>query len=170
MNNEWAEPEGIVEEPTYRVLYKIRESDGKVHTHRTQHRKDVITGTFYMELAGTDQYFADGINKLIQEACQYFYEDDWKPMEGVPDIVISDEEVRERIRRISLGENVREARRTSRKHYPLDDLPFEQQRALIERIEKYKQEWAFEIIGTEEIPEKERGKYTPGYPFTQVYP
>ena len=57
--------------------------------------------------------------------------------------------MRERIARLEQGENVREAERTGLEYYPLAELPFDQQRALVERIEDHKQRWAFEILGEE---------------------
>lgn len=104
---------------------------------------------WHYELAEADQWFANSITALIQAACDYFHasDDDYEPMQGVEGIVISDEAVIERIRRIDLGENFREADRTNRKRYPLQELPFEQQRALVEQIEALKQFVGFEFVG-----------------------
>jgi len=74
---------------------------------------------------------------------------EYAPIDGVEHIRIRDEEVSARIARLEQGENVREAERTSLEYYPIAELPFDQQRALIERIEKHKQRWQFEIIGEE---------------------
>ena len=57
--------------------------------------------------------------------------------------------MRERIARLEQGENVRESERTGLEYYPLAELPFDQQRALVERIEDHKQRWAFAILGEE---------------------
>ena len=38
-------------------------------------------------------------------------------------------------------------------HYPLTELPFERQRALVELIEAVKERWQFEVIGEVEQAE-----------------
>lgn len=109
---------------------------------------------WFHALAPQDQLFADRYADLLQQAATYFYspEEIYQPMAGVPDVVVSDDDVRERIRRIDGGENTREAvryRGSDEARYPFCDLPFEQQRALIEQIESLKREWSFELLGVD---------------------
>ena len=91
--------------------------------------------------------------RLLQAAAFFYAPDDvYRPLDGVPDIAISDEDVRERIRRIDGGENTREATRyrgSPEARYPFGKLPFDQQRALIEQIEAFKREWQFELLGAD---------------------
>lgn len=168
MENTWAEPEGYPQAPP-RVRYRIRApkagSDGLIPSDRFENRVtsiayDGVVKAHFHSLAPFDQHFADKITDLVQKACSYFYADEWEPLEGSDEVRISDEEVRTRIDRLNRGENFREAARLSRSsaspkklHYPLDELPWDQQRALIERIEALKAEWGFEIIGEEEAAE-----------------
>ena len=108
---------------------------------------------YFHSLAAFDQQFADELVDIIQAASAFFYAPDgeYEPIEGVEGVRLTDDEVRERIARLEQGENVREAERTGLEYYPLAELPFDQQRALIERIEVHKEQWAFEIVG-EEVP------------------
>jgi hypothetical protein len=108
---------------------------------------------YYHSLHVEDQPFADAIVALVQQACAYFFatDDAYEPLAGVGDVVVSDGEVRARIERLDGGENTREAARTRLSRYPLTDLPFDQQRALVEQIEVLKREWQFEILGPVEI-------------------
>lgn len=149
MDNKWAEPEGYIDFPAP-IYYLIRDHD-KVVKHHTIPQKDYTTGTVFHALHSDDQFIADRVTELIQRACHYFYKPDGEyfPMEGVPEVVISDTAVRERIRRINKGENTREAQRVGQAFYDLETLPFKEQRALIEQIEKLKKDWAFEILGEE---------------------
>lgn len=85
----------------------------------------------------------------ISDDCRVLgmWEHDYRPH------AVSDDEVRERIHRLDKGENTREAERTSKRSYPISELPWDQQRALIEQVERLKRKWAFEIIGeVEESP------------------
>lgn len=74
-------------------------------------------------------------------------EADERPEHPYRATVLTDDEVRTRIDRINQGENTREAERSKLKFYPLDELPFETQRALIERIEECKRAHSFRILG-----------------------
>ena len=96
---------------------------------------------WFHALAPQDQLFADRYADLLQQAATYLYAPDaiYEPLEGVRDVVVSDDDVRERIRRIDGGENTREAvryRGSDEARYPFGDLPFDQQRALVERIDE----------------------------------
>lgn len=158
MENRWADPDGYESKDLPRVRYRIRGATGKVEQRVTSITYDSKFRRYWHCLAPMDQHFADTISDLIQRACGYFYQDDddWVPLQGVPEIFVSDEEIRSRIDRLNRGENTREAVRTSQEHYPLDELPWYQQRALIEQIEALKAEWAFEILGEEEQREQPR--------------
>lgn len=160
MGNEWADPAGYAEQPkpiAYRIL-----DHGIMRERRTQPAYDGPRKRWFHALAPEDQRFADSIAGIVQEACRYFYADDWTPMPGDDTVVVSDDEVRERIHRLNKGENEREPERVRMYKgpkdaaYPLDRLPWATQRALIERIEAYKQAYQFEFIGpTEPAPERE---------------
>ena len=150
MENRWADPTGYDAEPT-RVRYHIKDASGTVVEHITSVAYDSKRQRYFHSLAAFDQQFADELVDIIQSACAYFYAPDgeYEPIMGVAEIRISDDEVSTRIARLEQGENVREAERTSLEYYPLAELPFDQQRALVERIEDHKQRWAFEILGEE---------------------
>jgi len=154
LQNQWAEPEGYETRPPA-VRYRIRSTRGKIEEHRTVPTQDPHIGDrWFHALAPQDQLFADRYADLLQQAATYFYAPDelYQPLEGVPDVVISDDEVRDRIRRIDGGENTREATRyrgTAEARYPFAELPFEQQRALVEHIEALKREWSFELLGAD---------------------
>ena len=113
---------------------------------------------YYHSLAPHDQGFADALVELIQQACGYFSADDegYEPLEGVSQARVTDDEVAARIARLEQGENVREAERTSKRFYPLSELPRDQQRALVQQIAALKQRWAFEILGEAEPPDAAR--------------
>lgn len=121
----------------------------------TARAQDPVNKRWYHSLHADDQGYAYVITNLVQEAATYFFASDeaYIPIEGVDGIIISDEEVVERIHRLTYGENEREARRTARANqrdrefFLFDTLPFDQQRALIERIEAKKLESGFSIIG-----------------------
>lgn len=155
MENRWAEPDGYAESPP-RVRYRILDrKSNEVVEHLTVSEYDHGRGRQYLSLAPDDQEFAEEIVALIQRACAYFYEPDekYEPLEGVPDLIISDDEVRRRIERLEKGENTREAERSGKGYYPLTDLPFDQQRALVEQIEVLKRRWHFEILGDLPMPQ-----------------
>ena len=102
-------------------------------------------------LTWLDSAFINAIVDEIQEACRYFHEVNPPPFLGCPEIEgISDETVEMRVRRIDEGENTAEAIRSKKKRYPLQELPRERKRALIERIERLKREWQFEFVSDEE--------------------
>lgn len=152
MDNQWADPEGIgLFSDSDRVQYLIlNRTTGAVETHLTTLAHDYGRARNYHCLAPADQAFADEIVKLIQQACEYFYKkNNWTPLEGVEEatLPISDDEVRTRIERLDRGENTREAERTKLDRYPLTDLPWAVQRALIERVDEVKIAWGFEILG-----------------------
>lgn len=154
MENQWADPAGFEARPPA-VRYRIRGMRGKLEEHRTVPTQDPHAGDrWFHALAPQDQLFADRYADLLQAAAMYFYapEEIYQPLTGAPDIVISDAEVRERIRRIDGGENTREALRyrgSEEARYPFGALPFDQQRALVERIEALKREWSFELLGVD---------------------
>ena len=151
--NSWAEPEGCELEPP-RVRYRIRDSAGAVVERMTSIAYDSGRKRYYHSLAPHDQGFADALVALIQQACGYFVAGgkDYEPLEGVSAVHISDDEVAARVARLEQGENVREAERTRKEFYPLTELPWDQQRALVEQIEALKQRWAFAILGEAEAP------------------
>ena len=148
VENRWAEPEGYEQGPPP-VRYRIRDESGEVVERETSVAYDHGRQRYYHALGAKDQHFADEIVTLIQAACAYFHaaESEYEPLEGVPEMRITDDEVAARIERLERGENTREAERTRMTYYPLTDLPFEQQRALVEQIESLKQRWRFEILG-----------------------
>lgn len=108
---------------------------------------DTVTHSYFHALSDSDQLFADLCARLTQDACRWFYDRNWTPLGGVPDIAISDEQVREAIQNLDLGENKREADRTSKPRYVLSDLPWSEQRALIERLYALRREFQFEKLG-----------------------
>lgn len=126
--------------------YRIRDSrSGKLVVRQTE------ATSLGPALHPDDQEFANAIIGEVQKACEYFYKASYDPYPGCPEIEgISDDEVRERIQRLDEGENLREARRTNKKRYPLAAMPFERQRALIERIERLKHHYEFEKLSDEE--------------------
>lgn len=149
MENRWATPEGYEELPplvSYRIL---DQQSGQVVRRQTSVARDIIRARYYHALSPADQHFADEIVNLVQQACAYFYaaDQDYEPLEGVAEIRLTDEQVSARIARLDQGENTREAKRDMKAGYPLGELPFEQQRALVEQIEALKQRWQFEILG-----------------------
>jgi hypothetical protein len=159
--NQWASPEGFTSRPP-RVQYRVRDKDsGEVVVRMTALMADgaVRKGAYYHSLDHHDLHLAKSAARLLQQACGYFYADDekYEPLEGVADIVIPDHEVRERIERMDLGENSREAERVGRKRYVLTELPWDQQRALVEQITALYREWQFEWIG--EATPKEEAEY-----------
>ena len=123
---------------------------GDVETHSTLPAFDYHRQVYYHALSSADQFFADRCTALIQRACEWFYKPDgeYEPMEGVADIVVTDAEIARRIRQIDLGENTREAERTVKKHYPISELPYDQQRALIENLDALAREFGFSKIVT----------------------
>ena len=149
-NNRWASPEGFADGEVPTVRYRIRDArSGEIVERTTQHLRDSGMGRHYLSLRDQDQDFAAAIVALVQRACGYFYlpDGEYVPLEGVPDVVVSDDEVRERIHRLDKGENTREAERTAKRSYPISELPWDQQRALVEQVERLKREWCFELLG-----------------------
>ena len=122
---------------------------GEVVTRVAEIAADSYVGGKYLGLHSADQIFADCLVRLVQTACTYFYASDgeYMPLGGIQEIIVSDDEVRARIERLDGGENMREAVRTSKTAFPLTDLPFEQQRALVEQLEAVKRKFGFEFIG-----------------------
>jgi hypothetical protein len=166
VKNTWAEPEGYKDKPRP-IRYWIRNPHW-INSPRVEHQTvptlDSITGTYYHCLAGSDQDFAEETARLLQKACEYFYLPDTKYVEmlGVHGhgIVVTDDEIRDRIRRIELGENKRESDRvkqyqgSSKGYYVFSDLPWHLQRALVEQLELLKIVWQYELVG--EVPEGDR--------------
>ena len=143
MKNEWNLPEGYAVRPAP-VRYRL---SGVVY--QTVPAVDPVTHRWHHALAPETRVLAIAVRELVQRACGYFYEPDatYVPLPGVQGVVVSDDEVRERVRRLDLGENLREAVRTSMRRYPLQELPWDQQRALVEGIEEVKRVLGFELIG-----------------------
>lgn len=174
--NTYAEPEGY-SGPTAPIMYRIREAflpdgypknaEGKdrymlrdnpaipeyylgaVVERQTDVQEDPWNHQWYHSFDYRDRLYSDLVTGLVQQVCAYFYAPDetYEPMQGAPDFTVSDEEVAARILRLDKGENTREAERTHEGRYELVDLPPDQQRALVERIEELKARFRFEIIG-----------------------
>jgi hypothetical protein len=108
---------------------------------------DPVSHTYFHSLQEADQLYADLCTRLIQEACQWFCDPAWTPLEGVADITMTDDQIREAIRTLDLGENKREADRVQKIRYVLSDLPWNRQRALIERLYALRREFRFEKLG-----------------------
>lgn len=126
-------------DPDYRL--------GEVVERVTTVSVDPVNHRSYHALQEADQLFADLCTRTVQEACRWFYDDGWEPMKGVPDIQFTDDQVRESIERLDLGENKREADRIGKRRYVLTDLPWPQQRALVEQLYALRREFGFEKLG-----------------------
>ena len=160
VDNIWSQPEGVPRNSRpihYRILDR---GTGESVDRFTQVSYDHYTESTHHALDEHDQHVADHTSRLIQRACRYFYEPDetYVPREGVDDIVVSDDEVRDRINRLENGENRRESigynEREARTglvwpldYFRLSDLPWDQQRALVEQLLAYRRECGFEIVG-----------------------
>jgi hypothetical protein len=120
---------------------------GNVVERMTSVSFDTINHAYYHALHEADQLYADLCSRTAQEACRWFYDPEWQPMPGVADIAITDDEVRESIRRLDLGENKREADRTFKPRFVLSELPWTEQRSLIERLYALRREFQFEKLG-----------------------
>ena len=148
----------VVAPPTFGSRYQLRGSVdpdyrlGDVVDRVTLVAIDPVNHRAYHSLQEADQLYADLCTRLVQEACRWFYDRDWQPMAGVPEIVLTDDEVRESIERLDLGENKREADRIGKARYVLTDLPWQQQRALVERLHDLRRQFAFEKLGPSEPP------------------
>lgn len=173
MQNQWADPAGYPKD-SKPIRYRIRRHNGKPHNavvdlfkwrepieveiydelveHQTELTYDFTTMAYHHSLAAIDQVLANMITQLIQRACQYFVDDDdeYEALDYVDDIRLSSAEIEERIKRINKGENIREANRINKEWYDLEQLPWGQQRALIEQIEDVKRKFGFEFIGEAE--------------------
>jgi hypothetical protein len=125
---------------------------GEVVEHQTTVTFDAKYQRYYHSLSSADRLFADLTVRIVQRACGYFYDKDWVPMPGVPDIVLTDAEVQTSIDNLDHGENEREAVRSNRLRYVLSDLPWDQQRALVENIYALRREFGFEKLGEAERP------------------
>lgn len=123
---------------------------GEVVTRQTIVSKDPVTHRSHHSVHPDDQLYANLCTRLVQRACEYFYEPVWVPMLGAPDIRLTDDEVRESIHRLNLGENKREGVRTGKPWYDLERLPWRQQRALIEQLYAVRAKFAFEKFGPAE--------------------
>ena len=120
---------------------------GDVVERVTSVATDPVNHMSYHSLQEADQLYADLCARTIQEACRWFYDPTWEPMAGVMDIVLTDDQVRDSIRTLDLGENKREADRMGKERYVLSDLPWVRQRALIEQLYALRREFAFEKLG-----------------------
>ena len=120
---------------------------GALVEHQTEPAFDYTTQRWHHALASDDQLYADLCVRLVQRSCEYFYEKDWVQMVGAPDIVVTDNEVRASIRTLDLGENTREAVRTRSPRFVLTDLPWRQQRALVEQLWALREKWRFRRLG-----------------------
>lgn len=150
----WAHPYGVPL-TSHPRRYRVRDRrTNEVVVRHTNLAWDPYTLSLHHELAETEQHLGDAAAHLVQLACAYFYAEDadYEPLEGVPSIAVSDDEVRARIWRLEQGENRREAvgsgMRNSRKseYYRLTELPWETQRALVERLEELRIAWDFEWL------------------------
>ena len=147
-DQKWAEPEGFKKAIPIVSYHILDRPSGKVVERTTEYAYDTGKAAYFLSLAAADQAFSYEYSALVQKACAYFYKrEGYEPLTGWEDARVSDEEVAARIRRINEGENTREADRVSARKFPLDQLPWDQQRALIERIDELKRAWSFEIIG-----------------------
>ena len=108
---------------------------------------DPVTHRVHHALQEPDQLYADLCARRVQEACEWFYDPAWKPLAGVPDIVLTDDEIRTSIHTLNHGENKREGVRTSKPWYDLEALPWVRQRALIEQLYALRREWGFQKLG-----------------------
>lgn len=98
-----------------------------------------------------DQDYINAVIEEVQRACEFFYLPFPPAYPGCPEIQgISDAEVKERIQRFDQGENFRESERLRQPRYPLQQLPADRQRALIERIERIKAKWQFRKLTEEQ--------------------
>ncbi len=147
--------------PKWRTIYQILDKkSGTVALRRMRWHPwstaytDADETTYYEELDGADQTFAVEVIDEIQKACAYFYADDYTPLEAAQSVVVSDADVRARIDRMQGGNLKREARRTNLEQYPLHDLPFEDQRALVSNIEALKATWKYKKMGIYIPPEQ----------------
>lgn len=136
--------------PGWSTEYAIRDREtGEVIVRTMEWWWDVKRQTYYQQLVRGDQAFADALADLAQRVCSYFYAPDavYVPMKGCPEIEISDAEIRSRIARVMAGEFKREAEDWRKLQYPMDELPWDQQRAYVEQIERLKSEWGFRRLG-----------------------
>lgn len=168
--NKWAEPDGV-ERNARPIHYKIWSTKRKKVVDRFTHlMPNVYTFTNHHVLSIHDQEYAEAMAQLVQKACTYFFEPDgvYEPLLGVDGFSVSDDEIRTRINRLENGENMREAiGYSARIEYPerakdwykISELPWDQQRALVEQIEKIKRDWRFEIVGEATDADIRRLKY-----------
>jgi hypothetical protein len=136
--------------PPWNTQYAIREGGTRAEVIRTMEWWwDAKRQTHYEQLPPVDQGFADALADLAQRVCSYFYasDADYIPLEGCPEIEISDDAVRERIQRVMNGEFKREAEDRRQLQYPMDALPWDQQRAYVEQVERLKHAWGFRRLG-----------------------
>jgi len=143
--DEWP-PAGAAPSPhRYRILNR---ASGKVEDRETEPTYDSTVRGWFHALAYGEQEFSIAIRDLVQQACGFFCKPDgeYVPLEGWNGCTLTDAEIMDRIHRIDSGENTREALRTNKRRYPLTELPWKQQRALIEQIERVKAEWKFERV------------------------
>ena len=155
ISNQWADPRGVPAD-SRPVRYRVRDAhSGRVVERLSEVAWDPYTNTVHHALHPADQHLGNAVADLLQAACGYFYLEDgeYRPIGGVPSVVVSDDEVRARILRLEQGENRREAEGYSMRsnqpvdYYHLTELPFDQQRALVERIEELKVAWDFAWLG-----------------------
>ena len=143
--------------PRWRTVYEIAEKRGgmkpvlrRMRWHYwPAHYVGADEGKYFQEFDIVDQPFANDIADLIQAACGYFYLDDdkYEPFEGATGHMVTDDEVRRRIGNMQGGNLKREAQRTNQAQYPLDELPFETQRALCEKLDELRADWSYKILG-----------------------
>lgn len=138
---------------TYGTRYELRGGKtppyelGEVVERKTFPATDPITHRIHHALDERDQLYADLCAELVQEACEWFYTPTWQPLEGVDHIRLTDDQIRDSIRTLDLGENSREAVRMAKPRYVLTELPWVRQRALIERLYALRERFAFEKLG-----------------------
>lgn len=139
----------------YKTTYQLRGFDippyqlGDIVERKTNLAIDPVNHRFYHSLQDEDQLYSDLVATTIQRACGFFYDPEWEPLHGIPDIIMSDDAIRESIHRLNHGENQREADRTGKAYYDLEALPWGQQRALVENLYAIRREFGFEKLDTD---------------------
>lgn len=133
--------------------YEIRGSEdpeyelGEIVERVTIVQKDPVNGRWYHSIQEADQLYADLCSRLIQRACGWFYDKDWVPLLGAPDIRMTDAEIADSIHRLNHGENRREGVRMDKPWYDLESLPLKHQRCLIEQLYALREKFGFLKLG-----------------------
>ena len=120
---------------------------GEVVERQTSPTFDQVTKRYHHALNERDQFYADLCTRLVQRACGWFYDAEWVPLLGAPDIRMTDDQVQTSIFRLNHGENEREGVRMGKPWYDLEKLPWKYQRALVEQLYALRAKFAFEKLG-----------------------